>query len=241
MINLTIQEILVRELHKWKIELSENQYIQISKYYDLIVEWNKVMNLTAITDEVEFAYKHILDSILIVKAFDCSRIRRVIDIGTGAGLPGIPLKILFPELEITLLDSLNKRITFLNEVIRELNLKGIQTIHGRAEDFGQDKAYREQYDLCVSRAVSNLRTLSEYCMPYVRKNGFFIAYKSAQSDEEINESKMAIELLGGKLDQVMDIELIEEDTLRRFVLIHKIKNTKAIYPRKAGLPQKKPL
>lgn len=241
MINGTIQKILEEELSNWKIELSDEQFFQISKYYDLIVEWNKVMNLTAITDEVDFAYKHILDSILIIKVFDFTKVRSIIDVGTGAGLPGIPIKILYPHIKVTLLDSLNKRIQFLNEVIKELNLKEIDTIHGRAEDYGLNKDYREQYDVCVSRAVSHLRTLSEYCLPYVRKNSYFIAYKSLQSDEEIAESHNAIELLGGRIESIRDEELIRNDVLRRFVIIHKEKNTKAIYPRKAGLPQKKPL
>ncbi len=162
-----IHDQLESQLKDIDIVISEKQYNQIYKYYDLLVEWNRVMNLTAITDEIEFANKHILDSIMIQKAFDMTKVNKVIDIGTGAGLPGIPLKIVFPHISITLLDSLNKRINFLNEVVDRLELKDVETIHGRAEDYGKDAEYRERYDLCVSRAVSQLPILSEYCIPFV--------------------------------------------------------------------------
>jgi 16S rRNA (guanine527-N7)-methyltransferase len=166
----------------------------------------------------------------------------VIDIGTGAGLPGIPLKILFPHIHITLLDSLNKRINFLNEVIEDLGLDYVETIHGRAEDFGKMEEYREAYDLCVSRAVSQLNILSEYCVPFVHTEGHFVAYKSHQTDEEIEAAKHAIEILGGEVVSVDDIMLNnEQQVVRRFVKVLKDSTTPSKYPRKAGKPQKSPL
>lgn len=223
------------------ISLSEKQYKQIYKYYDLLVEWNKVMNLTAITDEVEFANKHIYDSVLIQQCFNMEHVTSVIDIGTGAGLPGIPLKIVFPHLKITLLDSLNKRINFLNRVVEELDLDDVETIHGRAEDFGKAEEYRELYDLCVSRAVSQLPVLSEYCIPFVKVEGHFVAYKSVATDEEIANGKKAIQVLGGHIEDVKEIKLLGEEVKRRFVIVKKDNNTPGKYPRKAGKPQKSPL
>lgn len=236
-----IHDQLESQLKDIDIVISEKQYNQIYKYYDLLVEWNRVMNLTAITDEIEFANKHILDSIMIQKAFDMTKVNKVIDIGTGAGLPGIPLKIVFPHISITLLDSLNKRINFLNEVVDRLELKDVETIHGRAEDYGKDAEYRERYDLCVSRAVSQLPILSEYCIPFVSIGGHFTAYKSITTDDEIESSNAAIEMLSGKLTHTIDIELGENDIMRRFVIIEKMDHTPGKYPRKAGKPQKKPL
>ena len=173
------------------IILSDEMKRQFSKYYEMLVEWNKVMNLTGITEYEEVYEKHFLDSICIVKAFSEKNIflsdttKKVIDIGTGAGFPGIPLKIVFPDMDITLLDSLNKRINFLNAVIEELGLSGIDTIHGRAEDYAKNQQHREKYDLCVSRAVANLSTLSEYCVPFLKRGGYFISYKSGEVDEEL--------------------------------------------------------
>lgn len=236
-----IRKHLEPQLKSIDIELSEKQYKQIYKYYDLLLEWNKVMNLTAITDEISFANKHIFDSVLICKFFDFSKIESVMDIGTGAGLPGIPLKIVFPHIQIALLDSLNKRIHFLNEVIEVLELDFVETIHGRAEDFGKREEYREQFDLCVSRAVSQLPILSEYCIPFVKVGGKFIAYKSIDTNEEIENSSSAIEILGGKISDISEIELVENMITRRFVTIDKVEATPIKYPRKAGKPQKNPL
>ncbi len=229
------------QLNKMDIKLEKYQYNQIYKYFDMLTSWNKVMNLTAITDEAEFAVKHIADSILIHKCYDMRDVTTVIDIGTGAGLPGIPLKIVFPHIHITLLDSLNKRINFLNEVIDELEFEDIETIHGRAEDYGKMEDYREYYDLCVSRAVSKLSILSEYCIPFVRVNGDFVAYKSAATDDEIETSRTAVEILGGKIKAIKEISLKDNDVKRRFVIIRKETLTPPKYPRKAGKPQKKPL
>ena len=229
------------------IILSDEMKRQFSKYYEMLVEWNKVMNLTGITEYEEVYEKHFLDSICIVKAFSEKNIflsdttKKVIDIGTGAGFPGIPLKIVFPDMDITLLDSLNKRINFLNAVIEELGLSGIDTIHGRAEDYAKNQQHREKYDLCVSRAVANLSTLSEYCVPFLKRGGYFISYKSGEVDEELKDAKKALSLLGGKSEKVVKFKITETDIGRSFVIINKIKSTPGKYPRKAGLPSKEPL
>ena len=183
-----MNKLLLDKVNELSIELNEKQVNQFIRFYELLVEWNKVMNLTGITEYDEVVEKHFVDSLSIVKAVNVMDIKSVIDIGTGAGFPGIPLKIAFPHLKITLLDSLNKRIKFLNAVIDELGLKEIHTIHGRAEDFAKQEIYREKYDLCVSRAVANLSTLSEYCLPYVNINGMFVPYKSGDIEEELNNS-----------------------------------------------------
>lgn len=240
-----MNDFLTEKIEKLGIELNNVQTEQFEKYYELLVDWNKVMNLTAITKYEEVVEKHFLDSLTLVKALDRktieSEIETVIDIGTGAGFPGIPLKIVFPDLNITLLDSLNKRIKFLNMVIDELGLEGIKSIHGRAEDFAKQKEYREKYDLCVSRAVANLATLSEYCLPYVKKEGYFTPYKSGDIDEELESSKGAIQILGGDVKKVARFELPETDIKRSIIVIKKIKNTNKKYPRKAGMPSKEPL
>lgn len=234
-------ETFEKGLEQLRIFLDEKQIQQFIEYYEILVEWNKVMNLTAITDYEEVIAKHFLDSLALVKVCDLSGKKKVIDIGTGAGFPGIPLKIAFPELEIVLLDSLNKRIKFLNEVIEKLGLKNIRTIHGRAEDFAKQKEYRESFDLCVSRAVANLSTLSEYCLPYVKIEGNFIPYKSGKIDEEISQGEKAIKILGGKISQIDKFQLVDTDMERSFVVIKKEKNSPKKYPRKAGMPSKEPL
>lgn len=229
------------KLEKLGIELTSVQQNQFLKYYELLVEWNKVMNLTGITEYEEVNEKHFIDSLSIVKAVDLQKISTVIDIGTGAGFPGIPLKIAFPHLQIVLLDSLNKRIKFLDAVIDELGLQEINTIHGRAEDFARQKEYREQFDLVVSRAVANLSSLSEYCLPYAKIGGIFLPYKSGEIDEELQSSMNAIKLLGGELRQVIKFELPGTEIKRSFVYIDKVKQTAKKYPRKAGMPTKEPL
>ena len=223
------------------IQLTEKQKQQFDKFYELLVEWNKVMNLTGITEYEEVNEKHFVDSVALVKAVSLNKKQNLIDVGTGAGFPGIPLKIVFPHLKVTLLDSLNKRIKFLDTVIEELGLEHIETIHGRAEDFAKQADYREQYDICVSRAVANLATLSEYSLPYVKIGGLFIPYKSGEIEEELSHSEKAITILGGKLDQVIKFELPGSEIGRSFVKIEKIKSTAKKYPRKAGLPSKEPL
>ncbi len=229
------------QLQNLNIELSDTQKQQFDKYYELLVEWNKVMNLTGITEYDEVNEKHFTDSLALVKAIDINKVHSVIDIGTGAGFPGIPLKIAFPNLKIVLLDSLNKRIKFLNAVIEELGLDNVVTLHGRAEDYARDEEYREKFDLCVSRAVANLSTLSEYCIPYVKKGGMFIPYKSGSIDEELKQSEKAISILGGKLVDTVKFELPGTEIGRSFVKISKIKNTGKKFPRKAGLPSKEPI
>lgn len=223
------------------IALTEKMREQFDRYYELLVEWNKVMNLTGITDYEEVNEKHFLDSLAVVRVQDMDQISTVIDIGTGAGFPGIPLKIVYPHLKITLLDSLAKRIKFLNCVIQELSLEGIFALHGRAEDFAKKEEYREQYDLCVSRAVANLATLSEYCLPYVKRNGMFISYKSGEIEEELKNSEKAVKLLGGKIEKLEKFYLPESDIARSFVKIKKSGSTPGKFPRKAGLPAREPL
>ena len=223
------------------IILDQEQINQFDEYYEILVEWNKVMNLTGITEYQEVVEKHFLDSLSIVKVMDMDQAERVIDIGTGAGFPGIPLKIAFPKLDIVLLDSLNKRIRFLDHVIEELGLEGIRTIHGRAEDYARDGKYRERFDLCVSRAVANLSSLSEYCLPYVKVGGRFVSYKSGDIEEEVNDASKAIALLGGKKERIEKFQLPDTDIQRSFVVIGKTKNTQKRYPRKAGMPTKEPL
>ena len=223
------------------MSLTERQLAQFDRFYELLVEWNKVMNLTGITEYEEVNEKHFVDSLSIVKAVDIGKINTVIDIGTGAGFPGIPLKIAFPHLKITLLDSLNKRIKFLNTVIEELDLKDIHTIHGRAEDYARQSEYREQYDLGVSRAVANLATLSEYCIPYIRIGGIFVPYKSGEIDDEVKAAQKAIKILGGKQIEVVKFQLPGSNIGRSFVKIEKIKGTGKKFPRKSGMPSKEPI
>ena len=229
------------KLKELDITLSEKQQEQFYRYYELLVEWNKVMNLTGITEYEEVNEKHFIDSLSLVKVLDISKINTVIDVGTGAGFPGIPLKIAFPHLKVTLLDSLNKRIKYLDTVIDELELKDIHTIHGRAEEYARKEEYREKYDLAVSRAVANLSTLSEYCVPYVKVGGMFVPYKSGEIDEEVKAAQMAIKVLGGKQTEVVKFTLPGSDINRSFVKIQKVKSTGKKFPRKAGLPAKEPI
>ena len=234
-------QILEQKLGELGIKQDQNQLERFHKFYQLLIEWNKVMNLTGITEYEDVVEKHFVDSLSIIKAIDLSRIHTVIDVGTGAGFPGIPLKIAFPHLRVVLLDSLNKRIKFLDEVIFQLGLTEIRTIHGRAEEYARKEEYREQFDLCVSRAVANLSTLSEYCLPYIQVGGMFIPYKSGEIDDEVEQSKKAVRILGGNIKDIMKFELPGTDIHRSFVLIHKEQHTQKKYPRKAGIPAKEPL
>lgn len=223
------------------LSLSEEQINQFNLFYELLIEKNSVMNLTAITEYDEVVLKHFIDSIIIYKRIVDDKVESIMDVGTGAGFPGIPLKIIFPEIKITLLDSLNKRVNFLNEVIEKLELKNIDCIHGRAEDIGHMPMYREQYDLVVSRAVANLASLSEYCIPFARVGGKFISYKSGNIQEEMDASYNAIHSLHSKLETIEKYTLPESDMQRSLVIIKKTKELNKKYPRKAGTPTKLPL
>lgn len=241
-----MSKIFEEKLDALGITLTAEQYEQFDKYYELLVEWNKVMNLTGITEYEEVNEKHFVDSLSIVKVLDMNQVGSVIDIGTGAGFPGIPLKIAFPHLKVTLLDSLNKRIKFLDTVIEELRLQDIHTIHGRAEDYARQTEYREQYDLAVSRAVANLSTLSEYCIPYVKTGGIFLPYKSGEIESEVTEAATAVKVLGGKFpggtrNAITKFQLPGSDISRSFVKIEKIKSTGKKFPRKSGMPSKEPI
>lgn len=228
-------------LEQLKIPYWEEKINQYLIYYEMLTEKNKVMNLTAIKEFEDVVEKHFLDSLSLIKCMDLNRKMQVLDLGTGAGFPGIPLKIAFPELEIVLMDSLNKRVLFLQEVISELNLSGITAIHGRAEEMAVKKEYREQFDLCVSRAVANLSSLSEYCLPFVRVGGNFVSYKSGEVEEEVKQAGKAISVLGGKMVKVQKFVLPQTDVSRSFVLIEKKKRTPKSYPRKAGTPSRTPI
>lgn len=230
-------------LEELGIVLTQEQFEQFGLYYDLLIEWNSFMNLTSITDWDEVIVKHFLDSLSIVKAV--SNMTQVsyslIDVGTGAGFPGIPIKIAFPNTKVVLLDSLNKRINFLNEVIDKLGLNSIETYHGRAEDFGHNEKFRESFDVCVSRAVANLSVLSEICIPFVKEGGVFVSYKSEKSGEECELADNAIKVLSGKLKDNINFNLPLSDLNRNLLVIEKIGSTSKKYPRKAGIPSKNPL
>lgn len=235
-------DIFKKGLDQLNIELTNNQIDQFIRYYEMLVETNKVMNLTAITEPVEVIYKHFLDSLSIINIYDLrNKDVKIIDIGTGAGFPGIPLKIAFPQVDIILLDSLGKRIKFLDNVVSELGLEKIECIHGRSEEYGKKIEFREKFDLCVSRAVANLAVLSEFCIPFVKVGGEFISYKAGNCSEEIENSSTAVDKLGGKVSKIVEFLLNDTDLSRTFVKISKMKKTPGKYPRKPGTPSKEPL
>lgn len=231
----------IQDLKELGVSLTNKQIEQFLIYYELLTEWNSFMNLTAITEYEDVLKKHFVDSVSLIQAVDVRKELTLIDVGTGAGFPGLALKIAYPELKVTLLDSLQKRIQFLDAVIEKLGLEGIETIHGRAEDFAKPQKLRESFDLCVSRAVANLSTLSEYCLPFVKVGGYFIPYKSEKIAQEKEEAEKALELLGGKFERQVEFMLPSSDIYRNLFVIKKVKETPKKFPRKAGLPAKEPI
>ena len=230
------------DLKEWNLELNEAQLFQLEKYYELLVEKNKVMNLTAITEYDDVLKKHFLDSLALSQFIKLDgKKARLLDMGTGAGFPGIPLKIVFPELEITLMDSLNKRIVFLQDVIKELGLTGITAVHGRAEEAALKLEYREKFDFCVSRAVARLVSLAEFCLPFVKQGGCFVPYKSGEINEELQEAKFAFKELGGEYKKTYEYTLPNSDIERTLLMVEKTKQTPKKYPRAGGKPLKQPL
>lgn len=236
-----MENLLMDSLSKMDFAIDEEKINQLNKYYEMLVEKNKVMNLTAITEYDEVVIKHFVDSLAITKVYNMIPINNVIDIGTGAGFPGMVLKIFYPDIQFTLLDSLNKRVGFLKEVAEELSLNKIDAVHGRAEDYARQANHREKYDLCVSRAVANLSTLAEYSLPFVKKGGYFVAYKAEDCLDEVKSAEKAISILGGKIEDTVMYKIPNSDITRAFVIIKKVNNISNKYPRKAGLPAKEPL
>lgn len=232
---------LKQELDKRGLQLSDKAADQFEAYYSLLVEWNQKMNLTAITEHDEVMEKHFYDSLSPAFYHDFGQVDRVIDIGAGAGFPSIPLKILYPQIEVTIVDSLNKRITFLEELAKTLGLNGVQFIHGRAEEVAQNPKFRESYSLVLARAVARLPVLLELCLPFAKVNGTFIALKGSSGEEEIQESTKAISLLGGELQRREMLQLPNEEAKRTLIWINKIKKTPKQYPRKPGTPNKSPI
>lgn len=237
---MIVKEILKNAASEIGINLNDNQLDKFQKYYEILIEKNKVMNLTAITEVNDVVTKHFVDSISLINYFDLDN-KKIIDVGTGAGFPGIPLAIILENTEFTLMDSLNKRINFLNEVIKLCDLNNVTTIHSRAEDLGRNIEYREKFDICVSRAVANLSTLLEYCIPFVKVGGSFISYKSGNVDEELDASKSAQTKLSCIIDKKISFTLNGTDMSRSFVKFDKKGTLSKKYPRQAGKPKKEPL
>lgn len=233
------EELMKKYGKKIEIEFTDEQLKKFYDYMNLLIEWNQKINLTAITEPKEIILKHFIDSLTINKYIQQKS--TLADVGTGAGFPGIPLKILRPDIKVTLVDSLNKRINFLNEVIEKLNLEDIVTVHSRIEDFGKNKSYREKFDYVTARAVANLAVLSEYLIPIAKIGGKCLCMKGSNVEEEITSGKNAINVLGGKLEKVDEFVLPDSDISRNVIILSKIKNTPARFPRKAGMPSKEPL
>ena len=230
---------LIEKAKKVNIEIDNKKEEQFYKYMELLLEWNEKINLTAITEPNDIILKHFIDSITINKYIEQSN--SIMDIGTGAGFPGIPLKIMNQNKKITLVDSLNKRINFLNEVCKEISLENIQCIHARAEELANDLKYRENFETVVSRAVARLNVLIEYMLPFVKKGGLCICMKGPNIDGELEEAKNAIKVLGGKIKSVESFFLPDSDIERNVIIIEKVTETPKKYPRRAGLPSKQPI
>lgn len=235
------KEQFISLLEEKGISLSPQQLSQFDTYYKLLVEWNEKMNLTAITDEEEVYLKHFYDSITASFYVDLNQELTLCDVGAGAGFPSIPLKICFPNLKVTIVDSLNKRITFLQNLASELGLENVHFVHDRAETFGKNADYREKFDLVTARAVARLSVLSELCLPLVKEGGIFVPMKAAAASEELEKGKKALQILGGKLEEVHSFSLPLEESERNILIINKIKPTPKKYPRKPGTPNKQPL
>ncbi len=236
-----MKQLLIDATKALNLSINQKQIEQFILYKDLLLEWNNKINLTAITDEKEIILKHFIDSISMMTVYKIKDNINVIDVGTGAGFPGVPLKIMCNNINLTLLDSLNKRIKFLNELVDRLQLENVRCIHSRAEDSGKDKTYRQKYDLCVSRAVANLSVLSEYCLPFVSVGGYFISFKSVNIDNELKEAEQAIKQLGAKLESINTIKIPYSDIEHSIIIIKKIQQTPEQYPRKAGIALKQPI
>ena len=231
--------LLLDETKKNGMELSDKQIAQFNLYYELLTAKNKVMNLTAITEYNDVVRKHFIDSMMISRVLDMKKINSLCDVGTGAGFPGIPLKIVYPHIQLTLVDSVGKRVNFLSEVVEKLGLEDVETIHSRTEDLAHNQKYREKYDMVTARAVASMNVLAEYCIPYAKIGGYFAAYKSGNIEEEIENAKNAVKILGGKIEKTDVFEIYEMG--RSIVLIKKASSTPKMYPRKAGTPSKNPL
>lgn len=234
----------IRRLSAMGLSLTEDQLKKYRTYFENLTEWNKVMNLTAITSPEDVYTKHFLDCLSLVRIVSretMDRDQSLIDVGTGAGFPGLVLAVAFPALQVTLMDSLNKRIRFLDDTVEKLGLSNVRTIHARAEDLARDRRHREQYDLCCSRAVAGIPVLAEYCLPFIRQGGLFIPYKSEKAEQELEEGKKALKILGGQVEKTVQFCLPETDYGRTLIMIRKVEKTPARYPRKAGTPVKEPL
>ncbi|MFC4546832.1 16S rRNA (guanine(527)-N(7))-methyltransferase RsmG [Paenactinomyces guangxiensis] len=234
-------EWLKQQVLRWGIKLTEKQLEQFGEYYRLLVETNKVMNLTAITEPHEVYVKHFFDSLTVAKILPIKQIHSLIDVGTGAGFPGLPLKIAFPHLRVVLLDSLKKRIGFLEDVVSALGLEKIECVHGRAEEFARQTGYRQSFDLATARAVAKLNVLAEYCLPFVRVGGFFVAMKGPSVAEEVRESRQALHILGKASHEIISFELPEEMGTRHLLLMKKRDHSPKAYPRRSGIPAKQPI
>lgn len=232
---------LIKGASEFDMELSEKQKSQFSCFKELIQDWNEKINLTAITEDKEMDIKHFLDSISIFKAGKIDDGKSIIDIGTGGGFPGIPIKIMEPRCEVVLFDSLKKRLKVLDDVIDKLELKGIKTVHGRAEESSRTEEFREAYDVATSRAVANLATLCEYCLPFVKVGGYFISMKGPDLEQELKDARNAIKLLGGEVEEIIEVKLPSSDIVHNLLVIKKINHTSTKYPRGGGKPKKKPL
>lgn len=237
-----MEELLIKACSDLNIKLSTKQVEQFILYKNLLLEWNQKINLTTITDERDIVIKHFVDCLTIAYAYNMDSFdKSFVDVGTGAGFPGIPLKILYPDLKLTLIDSLNKRINFLKELVSQLDFNNIELLHSRAEDAGKNKIYRERFDLCASRAVANLSVLSEFCLPFVKVGGNFIALKGLDIEQEVNLAKPAIKILGAKIKTVKSVKLPFSDIEHSIVIVEKLSETPLKYPRKAGMVSKQPL